>query len=49
MTSLAGSRSVVLYTPFLTNFKAIDLEVMGQRRRVYLVLPVKFLIILKAS
>ena len=33
-TSLADSRLVILYIPFLTNYEAIELAVMEQRRRV---------------
>ena len=48
-TSLAGSWSFVLYTPFFTSCEAIQLAEIGQGRREFLALPVSLLMVSHAS
>ena len=48
-TSRADSRSFVSYTPFLTNYEAIELAETGQGRGECLDLPVKLLMMFHAS
>ena len=48
-TTLADSRFVILYIPFLTNCETVELALMEQRWRVCLLLPIMLLIIFHAS